>query len=100
MEGAIAETAAIDSNDYYVELANEWPKLYNILEGKFKPELTAVGEYAGVGNMDYFLEFVGSNYLRSNYGVKVIGRRTKVLVDNTINCIIEPPIRDFIIVET
>lgn len=99
MEGVVAETSATESNDYYVELANEWSKIYDIEQCRFKPEITSVGNYAGISNMDYFLDFVDSSYLKNNYGVKVIGRRSKILVDNTINCIIEPPIRDFIIVD-
>ena len=99
MQGVAAESTATASNDYYVELANEWPKLYDIENGKFKDELTAAGNYSGVSSMDYYLDFIDSSYLLQNYGVKVMGRRSKILVDNSINCIIEPPIADFICVK-
>ena len=99
MQGVAAEETGTASNDYYVELANEWPKLYDIENGKFQDELTPKGNFSGVSSMDYYLDFIDSSYLLQNYGVKVMGRRSKILVDNSINCIIEPPIADFICVK-
>jgi hypothetical protein len=35
MAGVISEPFGLDSNYYYTELKNEWPKIYDIKNGKF-----------------------------------------------------------------
>lgn len=50
-------------------------------------------------NVDFFLDIIDSAAAISEFSVKNIGRRTIVVNDNDVNCIFEPDIPDFIIIE-
>lgn len=49
--------------------------------------------------MDFFLDFIDTSAAVGEFGVKNIGRRTKVINDDSINCLFEPEIPDVIIIE-
>ena len=90
LSGVEADPRGIDSNYYYAELANEWPKSYDIEEGHFLVD--------NVTDLDYYLDFIDNNALSEELGVSNIGRRTKVINDDKINCIFEPEIPGFYLV--
>lgn len=101
LQGVEHEPYATDSNYYYTELINEWPKLFDIWgkvnkDGKpnFYEEIEATPS-----NIDFFLDFIDSNAAIGEFSVQNIGRRTKVIVDDSVNCIFEPDIPDWIIIE-
>lgn len=106
LQGTQAEPLGLDSNYYYTELMNEWPKLWNFLdspkeengetiyEGDFYPEVKE--DPSGI---DFFLDFIDSSAAIGELSVNNIGRRTKVSNDSSINCIFEPEIPDFILIE-
>lgn len=93
LSGAAAEPYGVDYNYYYTELLNEWPKLYDVEKGEFKQE--ALDNPTGI---DFFLDFIDSNASISEFNISNIGRRTKVVNDDSINCIFEPEIPDLVLI--
>ena len=107
LQGAAAEALAVSSNYYYPELAAEWPKIYDmkknsyidehgntIYTGGFKDEILA-----NPSNMDYFLDFIDSDAAISQFNVNAIGRRSMVESNDGYNCVFEPVIPDFVLIE-
>ena len=92
LSGVSSEPHGSDSNYYYTELLNEWPKLYDVHEGKFYDEVLKTPS-----DIDYYLDFIDSTAAVSEFSVSNIGRRTKVLNDDSINCIFEPEIPNLIL---
>lgn len=95
-QGLVANTLSTDSNYYFAELYNEWPKIYDIKNNCF---------YDWVINnpsqIDFFLDFIDSPASAiAELNVKNIGRRTKVLnQDKNVNCVFESWIPDLILIE-
>lgn len=92
LSGAMTSRFGNDSNDYYVELANEWPKLYDIEKGQFYEDVL---KYPN--EIDYYLDFIDSDAAISELSISSIGRRTKVINDDNINCIFEQEIPSFVL---
>lgn len=90
LQGAAAEPLGVSSNYYYTELLNEWTKLYNLEEGAFKEDILR-----NESQIDFFLDFISSDKLN----ISNIGRRSKVVVDDSVNCVFEPEIPDLILLE-
>lgn len=96
LDGAINESTGLEYNDYYTELKTEWPKLFNIFPIKITDQTTlSSSNYYSIiknnpTNMDYFLDFLSNSELITKYGISNIGKRTKVISNNNINCIFEP----------
>lgn len=95
LQGSVAEPNGIDSNYYYTELMNEWPKLFDIKEGKYWEEV--LQDYT---SMDYYLDFIDTSAAVGEFSVGNIGRRTHVVTDNTVNCVFEPYVPDVIMIES
>ena len=97
MAGVASQPFGLDSNYYYTELKNQWPKLYNMRgsnPGFFKESLQQPN------NIDFFLDFIDTNSSLAQFSVDNIGRRTAVLVDDMVNCIFEPDNPDIVIIQT
>ena len=94
LQGVQAEPYGIESNYYYTELNAEWPKIYDLKAGEFFPELVKAPN-----NMDYFLDFVEGNAMTEKYSISNIGRRSIVINDEKINCVFEPIIPDYVLIE-
>jgi hypothetical protein len=103
LQGIESEDLGYAYNDYYTELMNEWPKLYALKGGA---DYGREGDSPGFKDsvvynsldMDYFLDFIDTSSALGEYSVSNIGRRTKVLVDNSINCIFEPRVNDIVFI--
>ena len=95
LSGVSSEPYAMHSNYYYTELLNEWPKLYDVEQGKFYEEVLKTPS-----DIDYFLDFIDSASALSELSISNIGRRQKVIVDDKINCIFEPEIPNLILLNT
>lgn len=93
MQGAQADVMSLDTNGYYSELSNEWPQLYDMREGKFLEEVTD-----DPSSINYFLDFIDSEAAISEFSISNIGKRSKVITDNDINCIFEPNIPDLVLI--
>lgn len=94
LSGVQREPFGLESNYYYTELKNEWPKIYDVENSCFFEE-TLRRPY----DIDYFLDFIDSPDAISEFGVQNIGRRTVALVDESINCIFSPDILDIVLIE-
>lgn len=94
MAGVASEPFGLDSNYYYTELKNEWPKLYDMRNQKFFAEVLSQPS-----DIDFFLDFIDTPTAISEFSVQNIGRRTTTLVDDSINCIFEPDNPDIVIIE-
>lgn len=94
LQGAEAQSLGLESNYYYAELAAEWPKLFDIENGYFYPEV--LKNPAGI---DYFLDFIDSASDIGAINVNTIGRRTLALTDTTVNCVFEPTPSDIVFIE-
>jgi hypothetical protein len=95
LQGSSSEPFGSDSNYYYTELSGEWPKLYDVQNGKFFDEVL---KYPS--DIDFYLDFIDSSAAISEMSISNIGRRTKVLNDDSINCIFEPEIPDLVLLNT
>lgn len=102
LQGVNASKYGSDSNYYYAELENEWPKLYdlkaikneNYYEGEWREDILNNST-----SLDFFLDFIDSNAAISAFNISSIGRRTKVVVDDKINCLFEPDIPDYVFID-
>ena len=94
LAGAMGEPYGVDSNYYYAELKNEWPKLYDIKSATWRDDTS---KYPS--DLDFYLDFIDTTAPISEFSISNIGRRTKVLVDDKINCLFEPDIPDLIFIE-
>ena len=96
MAGVASQPFGLNSNYYYTELKNQWPKLYN-MRGSNPGFLDEVLNQPS--NIDFFLDFIDTNSALAQLSVNNIGRRTAVLVDDAVNCIFEPDNPDIVIIQ-
>lgn len=94
LQGAAASATGIDSNYYYTQLQSEWTNIYDIENKKWR-----IQQNQSYDTLNWFLDFIDSNAEVSKYSIQAIGRRTKVVEDESVNCVFEPDIPDFIIVK-
>ena len=94
LSGAMTEKYGISANDYYSELVNEWPKQYDVQQGVFLPEALDTPS-----DLDFYLDFIDSGAAISELSISNIGKRTKVINDDKINCLFEPEIPNLVIIE-
>ena len=90
LQGIIAEPTGTESNYYYSELYNEWPKCYDIETGQWIVDKK---------NLDFYLDFIDTSSNIGQLSVNNIGRRSMVVDDKNINCIFENDIVDCILIE-
>ena len=105
LSGEMAAPLGEATNYYYAELANEWPKLFELREDENNP-----GYYYDVlkpsvvnhpENVNYFLDIIDSGSTMGEYSVENIGRRSQVISNNDgINCIFETEVPDLIYLPT
>lgn len=108
LQGAAAEPLGLESNYYYAELSAEWPKIYDLKKSHYEDEngdIVYTGGFiddvlANPSTMDYFLDFIDSNAAISQFNVDNIGRRSQVESSDDYNCIFEPNIPDYILIES
>lgn len=94
LQGILGEVYGTDKGHYFSELENEWPKLYDIKNGHYYPEVLK-----HPSDIDFYLDFIDSTAAISEFSISNISRRSKVVVDDSINCVFEPQIPDFILIE-
>ena len=96
LEGAAAQTRGLESNYYYEELKTEWPKIYDLENGCYYPEVIQ-----NPSCINYYLDFISSGHPSIiNLSVNNIGRRSFV-TDNgkNTNCVFENWIPDIILIK-
>ena len=94
LAGINASNLGLDSNDYYSELQNEWPRLYDLEKQEFKE--SALNDPTSI---NYFLDFIDSTAAISELSINNIGKRSKVISNNDINCIFASEIPNLILIE-
>ena len=94
LSGAQAEGFSLDTNNYYTELNNEWPKMYDIEKGEFYQEYEKTPS-----SLDYFLDFIDSSAAIGELSISNIGKRSKIVVDEDINCIFEREIPNLVMID-
>lgn len=93
-QGVMAQPYGLDSNYYYSELLNEWPKIYDIRNGKMREE--TVTNPSGI---DFYLDFIDADSAVQELSIENIGRRSKVFNENkNVNCVFEPCVPDIILI--
>lgn len=104
LRGEEANNNATDSGFYYPELENAWPAIYDIENQKFfaEEELPEGNQLttAELTTGNYFLDFIDTTASISKFSVSNIGRRTKVVSNQDVNCLFEPTIEDIIVLDT
>ena len=107
LQGVQSEPLGTDSNYYYTELINEWPKLYNLKSknSTINENIVYTGDFykeviKTPSDIDYFLDFIDSGAEISKFSISNIGRRSQIITDSKVNCVFEPDIPDFILIET
>lgn len=89
LQGKEAMPNGLAFNPYYLELENEWRNLYTE-EGEWN--------FTDPSTINYFLDFVDSNSIKNTLSIGKIGRRTKVVTDDAVNCIFAPIIPNRIMI--
>ena len=92
-QGIEALDTATSSNYYFVELVNEWPKLYDLKQQDFKEKVRK-----NPSGIDFYLDMIDSNADIGKYCVQEIGRRSISVSDDKINCVFEDEIPDIIFI--
>lgn len=104
-QGVSAEPYGTESNYYYTELINEWPKIYNIVadvqeNGQWKNYSSFKQQVLkNPVNINFFLDFIDSSQKISQFSVDNIGRRSYVTTEDGVNCVFEPIIPDIILIK-
>ena len=92
MQGAEQEYLGADSNYYYTEMKNEWGKIYDFKKNQQRTDIQ-------FQDIDFYLDFIDTNSAIGELSVSNIGRRTKVLVDDKINCLFAKEIPNVLLYE-
>lgn len=102
MRGVDNQPLGLDSNYYFPELKNEWTKIYDIKGNTRQDNLPGFRTQIedDPSQVDYFLDFIDSPTAIDQFSVENIGRRTTVLVDDTINCIFMPDHPDIVLLQS
>ena len=93
------------SNPYAAELAIEFPKIYNLFNNQIGLENgypVFEGSYLSIKDIDYdyFLDLIDiQDEKMQNISVSNIGRRTRVLNENGVNCIFAPKTPEIAFIE-
>ena len=105
-KGLPLEPLGIASNYYYTELSVEWPKLYNLIAEQHSEN--GITYYTGAfyedvlqdpSDIDYFLDFIIHKALISRFSIDNIGRKYEIKSNDDFNCVFEPDIPNFVIIE-
>ena len=108
LQGVAADPLGRASNYYYTELMTEWPKQYDLRKTQTAEMVDGKPVYIGgfreeyeadPSSLDFYLDMIDSTAKVSEFNVNAIGRRTLVENNNEVNCIFEPNIPDFVIIE-
>lgn len=94
LAGTNASNLGLNSNDYYSELQNEWPRLYDLEKQEFKESVLT-----DPTSINYFLDFIDSTAAISELSINNIGKRSKIISNNDINCIFASEIPNLILIE-
>ena len=93
---------------YYAELKEEFPKIFNLLTQNYIDEIfneiiidDNIKQAGHPDQINYFLDFIDEDSELGQYSVNNIGRRAKIIADNNegINCVFQPIVPDIAFLE-
>lgn len=90
LQGTVADPTGTDTNYYYSELLEEWPKIYDIELEEWKVDKS---------KMNFYLDFIDTDSKLGQLSVFNIGRRSLIIDDKNINCLFEEDVNDCIIIK-
>ena len=85
LSDAEAGDQGLEPSRYYAEMKAEFPKIFDVENEEY------IKTYDGA-DLDYWLDFIDSDAAIQELSVNNIGVRSKVVVDDSINCLFEPAI--------
>lgn len=94
-DGIIASKMGLDTNYYFQELVSEWPKLYDVENHEYYPNVAKFPT-----DLDYWLDIIDNNAILNEFAVDNIGRRSYAKTETNCNCVFEPDIPDVVMVCT
>lgn len=94
LAGIEGENLGLDTNYYYTELKNEWPKLYDLENQCFKESVLA-----NPTSIDYYLDFIDSSAAVGELAIQNIGRRSRTESNNNVNCVFAAEIPNLVLIE-
>ena len=94
-QGLLDSQNGLNTNYYWAEMCNEWPKLYDIENNEWKDETLNFPS-----SLDWWLDIIDNDAALNQFSVNAIGRRSYSTTDSNCNCVFEPDIPDFIMVNT
>lgn len=92
-QGVLDSAKGLDTNYYWAELCNEWPKIYDIENDDWID-----GVLDSPSSLDWWLDIIDNDSVMNKFSVNAIGRRSYSKNDNDCNCVFEPDIPDIVIV--
>ena len=93
-QGLIQSRSGNDTNYYFTELVNEWPKLYDVENHKYYEEVLD-----SPTTLDYWLDIIDNDATLNEFSVNNIGRRSYAKTESGCNCVFEPMIPEYILVD-
>lgn len=82
-----------DTSDYWAEMCNEWPKIYNIQDGDWIP-----GVLDSPSSLDWWLDLIDNDSSMNKFSVDVIGRRSYTKTESGCNCVFEPDVPNSVMI--
>ena len=101
--GLLDSANGLESNYYWAEMCNEWPKIYDMEYqepnetshiGKWKEDVLSVPT-----SLDWWLDIIDNDATISKFSVNTIGRRSYAKTDSGCNCVFEPDIPNVVMVD-
>ncbi len=89
LQGLWDEIAGVSTNYYFTEIKAEWSKVYNSWTNAYLQTFAN-----NPGSCNWYLDIINSEELDA-FSVPKIGRRAKVVQDQSVNCVFESIIPDF-----
>ena len=96
IEGAAAQTRGLETNYYYPELKAEWPRIYDIQNGKYYDQVIE-----NPSSINYYLDFISAgdpNILQISID-NIGGRSYEIEKGKNANCVFESWIPDLILIK-
>lgn len=93
-EGIEAQDTGTDQPYYFVELLNEWPKLFNLKTQQFYDSVKE-----NPSGIDFWLDMIDDTAEVGEYSVDNIGRRGVVVQQDQINCVFEQEVPDLVFID-
>ena len=93
-QGLLATRSGIDTNRYWAEMSNEWPKIWEVENNRW-----IEGALDIPTSLDWWLDLIDNDSELNKFSVNNIGIRSYSKNDNGCNCVFEPDIPNIVMVD-